>query len=115
VAKERISRIFSLLTARFYLSSSFFFFQNIKGPPPFLFFHVPECLLSRCHCFVSFWGGVSQNSGGLEVRVMDSLAFEFRGFFMVFCWVFGGGVGINKGRYGGGKRMLRRRGRGRRW
>lgn len=55
---------------------------------------MPECLLSRSHCFVRsfcffFWGGEVQ---GLEVGVMDSLAFEFRGFFMVFWWVFGGGV-----------------------
>jgi len=40
--------------------------------------------------FVSFFGGGEVQ--GLEVGVMDSLAFEFRGFFMVFWWVFGGGV-----------------------
>ncbi len=76
---------------------------------------MPECLLPRCHCFVrSFcffffgWGGGER---GVQVRVMDSLVLSFGVFFMVFCWVFGGGVegGWDKQ----GKRM-RRRG-GRRW
>jgi len=87
VGKERISRISSLLTARFLFIVFPFFFQNVKDPPPlpffFSFFHMPECLLSRSHCFVSFFlfhflGGGGER--GVQVRVMDSLVLSFGGF-----------------------------------